>query len=199
MRQSLTLLTTAYTTDQLPRLDAPQIAMAGRSNVGKSTLINCLAGRKALAKTSSTPGKTRSVNFFEAKPSGIVLVDLPGYGYAKRSKKEREFWSKLIDRFLTTSPNLQAAALLIDSRHPPQALDQAMAAMLTEHKIPIICVFTKADKCKQKDHAARKREWKALLPPGTHQVLFSGVTGQGRDELWSRLLEFAPQGNAAGQ
>ena len=192
MRQTLTLLNTAYTLDQLPVLERPQVAMAGRSNVGKSSLINCLAGRKALAKISSTPGKTRSVNFFLAEPSGLVLVDLPGYGFARRSKKEREYWGRLIEGYLSRPKGPAAAALLIDSRHEPQALDMNMAEFLSAGNIAIIPVFTKADKCKQIERAQRRREWKPLLPPDAAPVFFSAVTGLGREELWDRLTAFAP-------
>ncbi len=190
MRQSLNLVVTAYETQQLPAFDEPQIALAGRSNVGKSTLINTLAGRRKLAKISSTPGKTRSVNFFQAQPSGLYLVDLPGYGYARRSKKERGHWGRLIERYLSNTPALRATALLIDSRHPPQALDRDMAGFLMNQGIPIIPVFTKADKCKQNERAVRKREWQPLLPPDTKPLFFSGKTGFGREELWERLLSF---------
>ena len=117
----LTLLVTAYTPDQIPALDMPQIALAGRSNVGKSTLVNCLAGRKALAKISATPGKTRSLNFYQAEKAGFCLVDLPGYGYARCSRTERDQWSRLIEVYLKKTDRVRAVVSLIDCRLPPPA------------------------------------------------------------------------------
>ena len=114
MNSTLTLENTAYTLDQLSRRDIPQMALAGRSNVGKSSLVNALAGRKQLAKTSATPGKTRSVNYYRAIPEGFWLVDLPGYGYARCSKEEREKWRLLIERYLSRSTALLGLVLLLD-------------------------------------------------------------------------------------
>ena len=109
-----------------------QIALAGRSNVGKSSLVNALARRKQLAKISATPGKTRSINFYRVAPDGFSLVDLPGYGYAKCSQEERKSWAKLIEYYLTNTPTLKALALLLDCRIPPQALDRQVHAGRTQ-------------------------------------------------------------------
>ncbi len=189
---SLILERTVYTVDQLVPLATPQVALAGRSNVGKSSLVNCLAGRKReLAKVSATPGKTRSLNFYRVEQHDLVLVDLPGYGYAKCSKKERESWSRLIAAyFRQVTSALKATVVLIDCRHTPQRLDLELAAFLQHQRIPLVPVLTKADKCKQNERAARMREWNTLLA-GVEPLLFSSKTGYGRDTLWRRLLAFA--------
>jgi GTP-binding protein len=192
----LKLLDTIYTQQQLRAalegelFQTPHVALAGRSNVGKSTLINCLAGRKALAKISSTPGKTRSINYYEVESHGFALVDLPGYGYAKRSKAEREQWKRLIEEFLTKSPGLKAVTLLLDCRIAPQANDQEMAAFLTQSRLPLLPVLTKADKCKQRERSQRQKQWTEILrqnPP----LIFSGAIGLGADALRESLTKLA--------
>lgn len=188
MNRTLELIRTAYTMDQMTTPEGPHIAMAGRSNVGKSTLINCLAGRKALAKISSTPGKTRSVNFYQITDTPYHLVDLPGYGYAKRSKSERDTWSKLIDNYLKTEPAPKAVVLLIDSRIPPQRLDMDLAAYVMGLSIPLLPVLTKIDKCKQKEVNVRQKEWKNILRADFNLMTVSGKTGKGRDELWDEIM-----------
>ncbi len=160
---NLILEKTAYTPDQLSGTDLPQIALAGRSNVGKSSLINTLGGRKKLAKISSTPGKTRSVNFFRVKPGNFFLVDLPGYGYARCSKKEREKWGQLIQRFLEDNTLLKAVVLLLDSRLEPQAMDLELSQYVKSIDIDLIPVLTKADKCKQKQLSNISNTWINIL------------------------------------
>ena len=182
---------TAYLKNQMERFDLPQIALAGRSNVGKSSLINCLAGQKKLAKISSTPGKTRSLNYYRVHPDGFMLVDLPGYGYAKCSKTERDKWAKLIDHYLKTTPSLAAVAMLIDSRHDPQKNDLDLASYLVGLGIPALPVLTKADKCKQRDQAKRTAQWREILRTGSDPVLVSAKTGQGKDKLWNTLARIA--------
>lgn len=187
----LSLEATIFTLQQLREMPhAPQVALAGRSNVGKSSLVNCLGGRsKGLAKTSSTPGKTRSLNFYKVTPAAVYLVDLPGYGYARCSKAERDKWAKLVERYFNEAGDmLHAVAVLLDCRLEPQRLDRELTAYLAGAGQNIIPVLTKADKCKQAERAARVRDWKALLP-GSAPLLFSSKTGQGRDALWKRILE----------
>ncbi len=189
---TLSIESTIFTIKQLHDLpEAPQVALAGRSNVGKSSLVNCLAGRKkGLAKTSATPGKTRSLNFYKVSSGNRYLVDLPGYGYARCSKTEREQWAKLVDRYIKESgANLRAVAVLLDCRLPPQRLDRELTAYLSSMGHIIIPVLTKADKCKQSERAQRMKDWQALIP-GALPLLFSSKTGQGRDTLWQRLLEY---------
>ncbi|MHC1711043.1 MAG: ribosome biogenesis GTP-binding protein YihA/YsxC [Solidesulfovibrio sp.] len=192
----LTLLATAYLADQLPTLDVPQIALAGRSNVGKSTLVNRLAGRKGLARISATPGKTRSLNFYEAQGAGYCLVDLPGYGYARCSKVERKKWALLIEAYLRKTDQLRAVVALLDCRLPPQRLDMELVDWLRSHRIPVVVVLTKADKCLQRDREARKKQWRELAQPAFPPILFSGKTGLGREELCRVLSEIAliPEG-----
>lgn len=193
MQRTLTLLRTVYTLDQLevPELaGVPQVALAGRSNVGKSTLVNSLAGRKALAKVSATPGKTKSLNFYRVDPGGWLLVDLPGYGYARESKSERQKWARLIETYLRGARALQAVAVLLDSRLQPQAIDLDLTSYLRGLGVPTLAVLTKADKCGVKDRAARSNEWSRILG-GAAPVVFSAKTGLGREALWTRLEALA--------
>ena len=187
----LTLLATAYLANQIPTLDTPQIALAGRSNVGKSTLVNCLAGRKALAKTSGNPGKTRSLNFYLAETQGYCLVDLPGYGYARCSMAERDKWAKLIESYIKTTQSLRAVTALIDCRLPPQRLDMELVDWLRSRRIPVLVVLTKSEKVAQRDREARKKEWRELAQPAFPPVVFSGKTGLGREALCRVLIETA--------
>lgn len=185
----LELLATLYTLDQLKNAvhDMPQIALAGRSNVGKSSLINALARRKKLAKVSSEPGKTRSVNLFEVKPDGFCLTDLPGYGYARRGHEERRSWAALIQNYLENTPTLRALALLIDCRIPTQESDRVMADFARSRGLPIIAVLTKADKCTLKERAAQQKAWQKMI--GVKPIAVSSVSKMGIDELWERLRE----------
>lgn len=187
MNPTLTLETTAYTLDQLENVGTPQLALAGRSNVGKSSLINALAGRKQLAKTSSTPGKTRSVNYYVVQPDGFFLVDLPGYGYARCSKTEQERWGKLIEHYLVSAKALRGLVLLLDSRLTPQKSDIAMMSFAAAKGIPLIPILTKADKCSQADRQKRKKEWAALL--SVSPIITSSATGIGLDALWLAMRD----------
>jgi GTP-binding protein len=195
MRKTLELEKTIYSQSDLDTPLAPQLALAGRSNVGKSSLLNRLAGRRQLAKTSGSPGKTQSINLYHVKPGDYYLVDLPGYGYARRSKEERAKWGKLIERYLKGNPWLQAVAVLLDCRLPPQASDLDMVAWLRSSGIRVLGVLTKADKCTQRDRQSQKARWASLLG-GEQPVLFSSVTGAGFDELW-QLIEDTVGGQEA--
>ena len=197
MNPVLTLETTAYTLEQLISLPEAQIALAGRSNVGKSSLINALAGRKKLAKVSSTPGKTRSVNYYRVTPHDFYLVDLPGYGYARASHTEREKWARLLERYLVECASLKALALLLDSRLEPQKLDKNLASFARTNGLNIVPVLTKADKCSQRERANRQNEWQELL--GTRPIVTSSSNRYGIDNLWRALVETAvPQRIAPG-
>ena len=189
MNPVLTLETTAYTLEQLISLPEAQIALAGRSNVGKSSLINALAGRKKLAKVSSTPGKTRSVNYYRVTPHDFYLVDLPGYGYARASHTEREKWARLLERYLVECASLKALALLLDSRLEPQKLDKNLASFARTNGLNIVPVLTKADKCSQRERANRQNEWQELL--GTRPIVTSSSNRYGIDNLWRALVETA--------
>ena len=191
MNPTLSLEKTVYALDQLEEIKAPQTALAGRSNVGKSSLINCLAGRKKLARISSTPGKTRSLNFYRVHPDDFYLVDLPGYGYARYSKAERIKWGKLIETYIHPNPWLRAVAVLLDCRLDPQKNDLELVSYLNSLNIEIIAVLTKADKCKQNEQAARRKQWQNILAKGGPPLAFSSKTGKGRDALWEILRKAA--------
>ena len=195
MNPVLTLETTAYTLEQLTSMPEAQIALAGRSNVGKSSLINALAGRKKLAKVSSTPGKTRSVNYYKVTPHNFYLVDLPGYGYARASHSEREKWARLLERYLVECSSLKALALLLDSRLEPQMLDKNLASFARTNGLNIVPVLTKADKCTQRERANRQNEWQELL--GTRPIVTSSSNRYGIDNLWRVLVETAVPQRAA--
>ena len=192
---SLQLEATAFNRQQIQEQydslgNAAQIAFAGRSNVGKSSLINALGQRKQLAKTSSSPGKTRSVNFYRVIPDGFVLTDLPGYGYAQCSKEEQRRWSKLIEEYLESCSSLRGLALLLDCRLPPQASDRALAAFAQARRIRILPVLTKADKCRRREIDARMSEWSVLLG-GQKPVPVSSKDGTGMLMLWKMLRNLA--------
>ncbi len=191
MNRTLEIVKTIYEISQLETLEAPQVALAGRSNVGKSSLVNCLSGRKKLAKISSTPGKTRSLNYFKVHPDDFYIVDLPGYGYAKCSKSERQKWAKLIETYMTDNPWLKAVAVLLDCRLTPQKLDIEMTSYLRKMNIPILPVLTKADKIKQKDRAKIQNQWKDLLQQEKLPLLVSSKTGMNREKLWDILAAAA--------
>ena len=159
---TLELAATLYTREQLRETlagmgETPQIALAGRSNVGKSSLLNALARRRQLARVSSTPGKTRSINLFRVVPEGFYITDLPGYGYARRGKAERRAWGELIGDYLTGTPQLKAVVVLLDCRLPPQQADRDMVSFALSRNLPVLAVLTKADKCSQREREARRR------------------------------------------
>ena len=169
-----------------PLLESPEFAFIGRSNVGKSSLINYLCKRKKLAKTSSTPGKTQLINLFDVEGKWI-LADLPGYGYAKISKTTRDRWGKMIERYLLEREKLCSVFLLIDSRIPPQEIDIEMINWLGEKQIPFILIFTKTDKMKPmelqnnlvKFFAHLRDKWETL----PEYILTSSIKDKGRNEI----------------
>ncbi|CCO24642.1 ribosome biogenesis GTP-binding protein YihA/YsxC [Maridesulfovibrio hydrothermalis] len=185
MDNTLTLIKTVYEINQLELVAAPQIILAGRSNVGKSSLINCLASRKKLAKISSTPGKTRSLNYYEVEPHGYYIVDLPGYGYAKCSKTERAKWGKLIDRYLQDNAYIAAAAVLLDSRLTPQKNDIEMISYFKHCNVPILPIMTKSDKTKQRERAKVQSQWEDILK--VKPLCVSSKSGMNRTNLWNLL------------
>ncbi len=181
------LISTLYTPEQLTPPHGIQIALAGRSNVGKSSLLNALGRRKNLAKVSSTPGKTRSVNFFQVKKHDFFLVDLPGYGYAKRSKSERDVWAELISQYLAQTQNLKLLLILIDVRIPPQELDKGMLAYATQIGLNALPVLTKCDKVKQKELGQAQAFWKKLS--NVMPITVSAHTNYGLEKLWKILID----------
>lgn len=172
-------------TSKLPETDKVEIAFAGKSNVGKSSLINALMNRKSFARTSATPGKTQTINFYNINDI-MYLVDLPGYGYAKVSEKEKIQWGKLIERYLHSSKQLKAVFLLIDIRHDPSANDKMMYDWIVAQGFEPIIIATKLDKIKRSQVAKHLKAVKQGLGliPGTKVIPFSSVTKQGRDEIW---------------
>lgn len=175
-------------TSTLPETDRVEIAFAGKSNVGKSSLINALMNRKALARTSATPGKTQTINFYNINDM-MYLVDLPGYGYARVSEREKEQWGKLIERYLHTSKQLKAVFLLIDIRHEPSANDRQMYEWIVAQGYEPIIIATKLDKLKRSQvqkHVKMIKEGLRLLP-GTVVIPFSAETKQGREEIWELI------------
>ena len=190
MPPRLLLEYTVYTPDQLPATRLPQLALAGRSNVGKSSLINALAGQGKPAKVSATPGKTRSLNFYRAPGDALYLVDLPGYGYARRSKAEQAAFAGLIEGYLVKNPALRALALLLDCRLEPQKADIAFVDFAGRQGIPLLPVLTKADKCSLRERSQRRQDWAALLD-GCPPLLCSAVKGLGVEELWGELRRMA--------
>jgi len=175
------------TPKQLPPSTLPEVAFAGRSNVGKSSLLNCLLRRKALARVSSMPGKTVTVNFYLGE--GLRLADLPGYGYAKRSQGELRRFAELLDAYFKTGRNIALVVQLIDMRHPPSKDDQIMLQFLKEMGLRFVVVLTKSDKLKPMQFARRMEELREELGGcGAQGVIpFSSETGRGREELW-RLI-----------
>ena len=191
MNRSIELIKTIYEIKQLENFDEAQIALAGRSNVGKSSLVNRLAGRKKLAKISSKPGKTRSLNYYRVDPDGYFIVDLPGYGYAKCSKDERAKWGKLIDACIAGNRQLKAVAVLLDARLTPQKIDLELTSYLKSLGMPIIPILTKSDKPKQRERVRLQNQWQDILQQDRAPILFSSKTGMGEDKLWEIFASYA--------
>jgi GTP-binding protein len=168
---------------QIPPCTGIEIAFAGRSNVGKSTLINKLFNRKNLARVSSVPGKTATINFY--KLENIFFADLPGYGYAKVSRSEKDRWSDLIEGYLNSDRDFYLIFLLIDMRHAPSADDLQMINYLIETERPFVIVLTKADKLKKTEREKRMEAFKSEIPcfEDMHVIPFSSVTFEGVEEL----------------
>ncbi len=176
---------------QLPARSLPEIAFAGRSNVGKSSLINRLLGRKNLARTSSTPGKTRQLNYILVNDA-FYIVDLPGYGYAKVSRREKMQWQKLVEDYITHSAALRCIVSVIDSRHGPTDSDMELISWLAWLGKPSLVVASKVDKLKQKDYHKAKHRITAAVEqlPVSGPMFFSAVSGRGKKELWAVLADF---------
>ena len=187
-------------TSKLPETKRPELAFAGKSNVGKSSLINALMNRKALARTSSQPGKTQTINFYNINEA-MYLVDLPGYGYAKVSPSEKAIWGKMIEKYLHTSNDLKAVFLLVDIRHEPSANDKQMYDWILHNGYEPIIIATKLDKLKrsqvQKSIKAVREGLK--LPKEGILIPFSAETKQGREEIWNLMDELTGLGEETGK
>lgn len=179
------------TFSQLPPSDLPEFAFSGRSNVGKSSLINKIFNRKSLAKVSSVPGKTATINFYSL--DGCFMVDLPGYGYAKVAKSDKDRWSGLIEGYLNSDRQLMLVFQLIDMRHPPSKDDMMMLTYLIETECPFVIVFTKADKLSKKQREERLAGFAKEIPSfeDITSIVFSAETGEGADEIRSIISELA--------
>ena len=184
--KSAGLLESAAGANQFPDLVMPEIAFAGRSNVGKSTLINSLLTRKKLVKTSSTPGKTRLINFFVINEI-FCLVDLPGYGFAKVPAEMRESWRKLIETYLSRRDNLRGVVLIIDIRHGPTAQDQQLKSWLDFHQRPMLVVASKSDKLSRGKCASQLQKIKKDLELTQLPLPHSSLNKEGRGQIWKAL------------
>ena len=186
--KNVNLETVCGITSKLPENEHPEIAFAGKSNVGKSSLINGLMNRKSLARTSAQPGKTQTINFYNINEA-MYLVDLPGYGYAKVSQSEKEKWGKMIERYLHTSKNLKAVFLLIDIRHDPSANDKMMYDWILNNGYEPIIIATKLDKINRSQvqkHVKMIKEGLQVVK-GTIVIPYSAQTKQGREEIYDLL------------
>ena len=195
--KNVDLETVCGITSKIPDNMLPEIAFAGKSNVGKSSLINGLMNRKSLARTSSQPGKTQTINFYNINQQ-MYLVDLPGYGYAKVSESEKKKWGKMIENYLHVSKQLKAVFLLIDIRHEPSATDKMMYEWIVYQGYDPIIIATKLDKLKrsQVPKALKIVKEGLKLKPGTTVIPFSAVTKQGREEIWAlmdELIGYVPE------
>ena len=182
------MIMSAVRPDQYPTEGYPEFALAGRSNVGKSSFINKMIGRKSLARTSSKPGKTQTLNFYKIEEQ-LFFVDVPGYGYAKVSKSSRETWGKFIQQYMTEREPLRAVVLIVDLRHAPSAEDCNMYDFLVDNNMPAIIIATKADKIpkgKWEKHKKVVRETLAMRPYDA-LIVFSSEKGIGMEEAWKEI------------
>ena len=188
--KNVNLETVCGITSKLPENLLPEIAFAGKSNVGKSSLINGLMNRKALARTSAQPGKTQTINFYHVNDA-FYLVDLPGYGYAKVSVELKEKWGKLVERYLQESKQLRAVFLLIDIRHEPGANDQRMYEWIVHPGYDPIFIATKLDKINRSQVQTHLKMVRSGLgaKPETRILPYSAITKQGREEIWDLMEE----------
>ena len=186
--KSVNLETVCGVTSRLPENGAPEFAFAGKSNVGKSSLINALMNRKAYARTSSQPGKTQTINFYKINDA-FYYVDLPGYGYAKVSLEAKEKWGKMIERYLRRSRMLKLVFLLVDIRHDPSANDKSMYDWIVYNGYHPVVIATKLDKINRSQRAKQLKAIRQGLGMGAEDILipFSAETKEGREEIWELL------------
>lgn len=174
----------------IPENDKPEIAFAGKSNVGKSSVINSLVNRKSLARTSSQPGKTQTINFYNVNDT-LYFVDLPGYGYAKISESVKEQWGEMIERYLNKSKQLKVIFLLVDIRHEPSQNDKMMYEWIVYHGFKPVIIATKLDKISRNQMAKNIKIIRESLGAGSEIKIipFSSVTKQGKEEIWDYITE----------
>jgi GTP-binding protein len=197
---------TATAPGEWPRGPEPEVAFVGRSNVGKSSMLNALAGKKGLARVSSTPGRTRALQFFDvgyrttpaARPRRLRFCDLPGYGWAKVSRAERDRWAAMIEEYLEGREALRAVVLIVDARHPPTGSDGEALAFLRSKGREVVVAATKTDKLGRNERAvALARTERELGLPRGDVVPFSAVEGTGTEALWARLAAIASERDGA--
>lgn len=188
--KNVNLETVCGITSDLPDNDKPEIAFAGKSNVGKSSLINALMNRKSLARTSSSPGKTQTINYYNINDA-LYFVDLPGYGYAKTAEAIREKWGKMVERYLMNSKQLKLIFLLIDIRHEPSQNDKSMYEWIVYHGFMPVIIATKMDKINRSQIAKHVKMIKTGIGAGAQTKIFpfSSLTKQGKDEILSYIAE----------
>lgn len=185
--RSAEFITSAVKPEQYPPESLPEIAFAGRSNAGKSSLINALVNRKNLAKTSSTPGKTRLINFF-AINNAFYFVDLPGYGYAKVSQSERRYWKPMVESYISSRKTLRGVVIISDIRRIPGAEEIELMGWLANLNIPAIVISSKADKLSNNEQFRQRRAVSRTLSTEPEElILFSAKTRQGMDHVWERI------------
>jgi GTP-binding protein len=182
-------LKTAVQASQYPPADRTEVAFAGRSNVGKSSLLNTLVNRKNLARTSSTPGRTQALNFFRVDDR-FTFVDLPGYGYARVSQEVKKSWRGMVETYLRNRPSLKAVVVIVDIRRDLEEDDRSLMEWLRREGKEVIPVLTKVDKLTRKERVSRVAAMERELSGAVSQkpILFSAKTGEGRKDIWDRLL-----------
>ncbi|MFC0522424.1 ribosome biogenesis GTP-binding protein YihA/YsxC [Pontibacillus salicampi] len=185
------LVISAVSQQQYPEEPMPEIALAGRSNVGKSSFINKLIQRKALARTSSKPGKTATLNFYRINES-FLFVDVPGYGYAKVSKKEKAKWGRMMEEYFSTRDHLRMVVMIVDIRHDPSEDDELMYDFLKHYNLPITVIATKLDKIKKGQRSKQlQRIMEVLeLEPEDTLIPFSAETGEGVEDVWRTIKAY---------
>lgn len=198
--KSVNLETICGITSKLPENKLPEIAFAGKSNVGKSSLINALMNRKSYARTSAQPGKTQTINFYNINQE-LYFVDLPGYGYAKVSKELKEKWGKMIERYLHRSRQLRLVFLLIDIRHEPSVNDCIMYNWIVEQGFYPVIIATKLDKINRSQVTKQLKiiRDKLKVVPDTPMIPFSALTKQGREEIWDLIKKWGLEEENGGQ
>lgn len=179
----------AFRKDHYPPPDRPEIAFAGKSNVGKSSLINVLVNRKKMARTSSTPGRTQAINFFEIKDKNLFIVDLPGYGFARVPLQVKKSWGEMVETYLKTRPNIRAVVVILDIRRDVSEGDMELINWLNAYGIKAITVLTKADKLSRQQAMGRLKQITMELGNSISgaPVVFSAKTGEGRDRIWVEI------------
>ena len=188
----VSFIKSAFAESHYPPPDKPEVAFAGRSNVGKSSLINALVNRKGLAKTSATPGRTQAINFFSVADR-FYVVDLPGYGYAVASREAKKSWQRMIEIYLSHRDNLKAVVVILDIRRDPSTGDKELIQWLKEHRRRVILVLTKSDKLSRHQVVSRTQAIRQELKSFSEDVptVFSAKTREGREEVWGKIIRVA--------